>query len=175
MRRLMLWAPLLALLVIAALVIYGLLKPKEEFIHSNMVDRQLPAFALPAALPGTLGLSNADFTDGTPKLLNIFASWCIPCAAEAPQLDALKAEGVRIYGVAIRDTPGDLSNFLALHGNPFMRIGADADMKFQLSLGSSGVPETYVIDGKGKIIYQHIGDIREDDIPLMIEKLRALK
>ena len=96
----------------------------------------------------------------------------MPCIAEAPRLAALERAGAPIYGVAIRDTREDLENFLQQNGNPFARIGADDLSEVQLKIGSSGVPETFVVDGKGIIRYQHIGDIRESDVPLLLEKLR---
>jgi cytochrome c biogenesis protein CcmG/thiol:disulfide interchange protein DsbE len=113
-----------------------------------------------------------DFRDGKPKLLNIFASWCVPCIAEAPQLGELERSGAVVVGVALRDRPEELAAFLARHGNPFSRIGADDIGEVQLGIGSSGVPETFVIDGKGVIRYQHIGDIRESDVPVLLQKLK---
>ena len=110
---------------------------------------------------------------GQPRLLNIFASWCVPCAAEAPQLLALKQAGVPIDAIAIRDARPDVDAFLARYGNPYARIGLDARSAVQIALGSSGVPETFIVDGKGRIAYQHIGDIRADDVPMILEKLRA--
>src|SRR3546814_3631129 len=104
----------------------------------------------------------AEFQKGKPRLLNIFASWCVPCAAEAPQLAVLKEAGVAIDGIAIRDSREDLDRFLARWGNPYARIGSDVDSSVQIALGSSGVPETFVIDGKGMIVYQHIGAIRKE-------------
>ena len=109
----------------------------------------------------------ADMADGKPKLLNIFASWCVPCVVEAPQLQALRARGIDVVGVAIRDHPQDLAGFLARNGNPYSRIGADDVSKIQFDIGSSGVPESFVIDGKGVIRYQHIGDIRADQVDLI--------
>ena len=109
---------------------------------------------------------------GKPRLLNIFASWCVPCAAEAPQLMVLKQAGVEIDAIAIRDARADVDGFLARNGNPFARIGLDARSAVQIALGSSGVPETFVIDGAGRIAYQHIGEIRADDVPMILEKLR---
>jgi cytochrome c biogenesis protein CcmG/thiol:disulfide interchange protein DsbE len=113
--------------------------------------------------------------DGKPRLLNIFASWCLPCKAEAPHLETLKAAGVEIDAIAIRDKPEDVAAFLAEFGNPFRRIGSDNEMAVQLMLGSSGVPETYVIDGDGTILFQHIGDIRAEHVPMLIEKVNAAK
>ena len=73
--------------------------------------------------------------------------------------------------MAIRDRPEDVARFLERHGNPYVAIGADDISEVQFGIGSSGVPETFVIDGSGRITYQHIGDIRESDVPVLLEKL----
>lgn len=174
-RRWLLWAPLAVVAFIGGLAIYGLVVPKDDQVYSAMVGKKLPDFVLPAATAGVPSLSNTDMTDGKPRLLNIFASWCLPCKAEAPQLEALKAAGVEIDAIAIRDRPEDVAAFLAEFGNPFRRIGADSEMAVQLKLGSSGVPETYVIGGDGTILFQHIGDIRAEHVPMLIEKVNAAK
>jgi len=167
-----LWLPLALFLGFVALVMVGLYRPADRDIASAMIGKPLPEFALKAAVADRPGLSRADLADGKPRLLNIFASWCVPCAVEAPQLAALQAEGVDIAGVAIRDRPEDVAAFLARHGNPFSRIGADDRSIVQLGIGSSGVPETFVIDGRGTIRYQHIGEIRPEHLPLLRAKLK---
>lgn len=169
----LLWAPLLAFLVFVGLFAGGLMKPDDRIIVSRMVGRPLPAFALPAAASDRPPLASADMAQGQPRLLNIFASWCVPCAAEAPQLMALKQAGVPIDAIAIRDAREDVDGFLARWGNPYTRIGLDARSSVQLALGSSGVPETFVIDGQGRIVHQHIGDIRAEDVPELIAKWRG--
>jgi cytochrome c biogenesis protein CcmG/thiol:disulfide interchange protein DsbE len=137
-----------------------------------MVGKPLPRFALEPAVAERPGLASGDLAGGAPRLLNIFASWCIPCAIEAPQLETLRKEGVAIDGIAIRDKREDLAAFLERNGNPFARIGRDDVSTVQLALGSAGVPESFVVDGKGVIRYQHIGVIRPEDLPLIREKLR---
>lgn len=171
MSRWRLWVPLLLFAGFVALAGYMLTKPKDEFVESRMVGKELPYFALPPAVPDRPGLASADFKTGKPRLLNVFASWCLPCIAEARQLEQLAAMGVEIDGVAIRDRPEDVARFLRRHGNPYQRIGADDLSEVQLALGSSGVPETFVIDGAGRITYQHIGDIRREHVPMLLEKL----
>ena len=166
-----LWLPLALFGVIVAVVAWGLLRPASRDIPSRFVGHALPAFDLPAASDDRPGLKAADFAGGKPRLLNVFASWCIPCAAEAPQLEQLRAAGAEVYGVAVRDRKADLAGFLARNGNPYARIGADDRSIVQLAIGSSGVPETYVIDAKGVIRYQHIGDIRPEDVPMLLGKL----
>ena len=169
--RLVYAIPLALFFFFVGLAGFMLTQEKDEFVQSQMIGEPLPAFELPAATQGRPGVSLADFKDGQPKLLNIWASWCLPCIAEAPQLEALKEEGVEIIGVAIRDRPEDVADFLAKHGNPYTRIGADDLSALQLELGSSGVPETFVIDGNGIIRHQHIGDIRDSDVPKLLAEL----
>lgn len=166
-----LWLPLALFVGFVILVMLGLLRPADREVASAMIGKPLPEFALRAAVADRPGLARADLTDGKPRMLNVFASWCLPCAVEAPQLAALQASGAEIVGVAIRDRPEDVAAFLARHGNPFSRIGADDRSVVQLGIGSSGVPETFVIDGKGTIRYQHIGEIRPEHLPLLREKL----
>ena len=167
-----LWFPLALFVGFLGFTGYMLTKPKDEFVHSAMVGKELPYFDLPPAATGVPGVANADFRDGKPRLLNIWASWCLPCIAEAEQLDRLKKQGVDIIGVAWRDRPEDVTRFLAEHGNPYSRIGRDDLSEVQLGIGSSGVPETFVVDGRGVITYQHIGDIRPEHVPLLLRKLR---
>ena len=171
MSRWRLWVPLLLFLGFVGLAGYMLTRPKDEFVESRMIGQELPYFALRPATNERPGLSSADFKTGEPRLLNIFASWCLPCIAEAPQLQRLAAQGVAIEGIAIRDRPEDVADFLARHGNPYRAIGADDLSEVQLAIGSSGVPETFVIDGRGRIAYQHIGDIRPEDVAVLLEKL----
>jgi cytochrome c biogenesis protein CcmG/thiol:disulfide interchange protein DsbE len=172
-----LWLPLALFAGLVALVALGLLRPAPRDVHSAMVGKPLPQFALLPALTernGTRGggLARANFTDGKPRLLNVFASWCVPCAVEAPQLAQLKAAGVPIEAVAIRDKSQDIAAFLARNGDPFDRIAADPVSSLQLAIGSSGVPETFVIDGKGVIRYQHLGDIRPEHVAMLMQQWR---
>lgn len=170
--RYTLWIIVLLAAGLFGLFAYQLSQPKDDFVQSAMVGQQMPEFDLPPVVESRPGLSSADLADGQPRLLNVFASWCVPCAAEAPQLEALERAGANIVAVAIRDRPEDVERFLSLYGNPFTRIGKDDISEVQLAIGSSGVPETFVIDGNGRITYQHIGDIREDDVALLLDELR---
>jgi len=151
---------------------FMLSQPKDEFVESTMIGKPIPEFALPPIVTDRPGLSRADLADGKPKLLNVFASWCVPCAAEAPNLARLEASGANIVGVAIRDRPEDAAAFLSQYGNPFSRIGRDDIRQVQLSIGSSGVPETFVIDGNGVIRYQYIGPIGPGEVSLLLAQLR---
>lgn len=169
------WLKWLLLALVAGLFgLFGFMlsQPKEEFVESAMIGEPVPPFDLPPIVADRPGLSSRDLADGRPKLLNVFASWCVPCAAEAPNLAKLEAAGANIVAVAIRDRPEDVARFLEAYGNPFSRIGKDDISAVQLSLGSSGVPETFVIDGRGVIRYQHIGDVRDGDVAVLLAELR---
>lgn len=167
-----LWLPLALFVGFVGLAMAGLFAPANREVESAMIGKPLPAFDLRPAVDDRPGLKTADFADGRPRLFNVFASWCVPCAVESPQLEQLRAAGAEIHGVAIRDRKEDVSAFLARNGNPFTRIGADDVSEVQLGIGSSGVPETFVIDGKGIIRYQHIGEIRPEHVPMLLEKLK---
>ena len=175
MRRLILWLPLAMLAAFVLVVAFGLNRPSDQPIRSQLVGKPLPAFALPPAVPGKPGLDSASLVRGAPRVVNIFASWCIPCMAEAPQLKALADRGLPIDAIAVRDRPEDVAAFLARWGDPFRRIGADPNSKVQLALGSSGVPETFVVDGKGIIRHQHIGEIRPEHVPEIVRAYEAAR
>ena len=175
MRRLVLWVPLAVFLAFLVTVGIGLYSPAERTIRSRMIGQPIPAFALQPMLPDRPGVSSGDFARGTPRIVNVFASWCVPCIAEAPQMMALAARSIPIDAIAIRDRPEDVAAFLAEHGNPFDRIGSDPQTRVQIAFGSSGVPETFVIDGKGVIRHQHIGDIKPENVPEIIHAYEAAK
>jgi cytochrome c biogenesis protein CcmG/thiol:disulfide interchange protein DsbE len=175
-KRVLIWTPLVFFALVFGLVASGLLKPGDRTIHSAMVGKPVPQLALPGLIPGRPGVSNASLTaTGKPRLLNVFASWCIPCIAEAPQLMRLKQMGVQIDAIAVRDTPAAVQDFLARNGDPYAAIGDDKQSAAQLALGSSGVPETFVIDARGNIVEQHIGDVRADDVPKLLAALERAR
>ncbi len=171
MKRGLLWVPLAVFAGLFVVAGYALIKPADRTVRSAMIGRPVPEFALPPMLPGKPGLATAMFRQGKPRLLNVFASWCIPCAAEAAQLERLRGMGVPIDAVAIRDRPEDIRRFLARYGDPYETIGDDPESAVQLAFGSAGVPETFVIDGQGKIILQHVGEIRDEDVPKILEAM----
>ena len=171
MSRAVRFLPLVVLVAIIGALLWRLANPADTIIRSKLEGQSVPAFALPATVAGKPGLSSANLATGQPRLLNIFASWCVPCIGEAPVLDQLKRLGVQIDAIAIRDRPEDVARFLALHGDPFARIGSDVDSRVQLALGSAGVPESFVIDGKGIIRYQHVGPIEHHQIRTILAEL----
>ena len=174
-RRLILWVPLALFAAFLIVVAIGLYAPAERNVQSALVGRPVPDFDLPPSLPGRPGLSSLGLRRGEPHVVNIFASWCLPCRVEAPQLEALRRRGVPIDGIAVRDRPQDLAAFLSNYGDPFRSIGADLDRRVQMELGSAGVPETFVIDGEGVIRHQHIGAIMPQDMADILAAYEAAR
>ena len=171
MKRRLLLVPLALLLLFAGVALWRLSSPPDNVIRSKLEGQAIPAFSLPPAIPGRPGLDSASLASGGPRLVNIFASWCVPCIAEAPMLLELKNRGVQIDAIAIRDRPEDVADFLKRYGDPFQRIGADSNSRVQMTLGSSGVPESFVIDGRGIIRYQHVGPIMPQDMSNILAEL----
>jgi cytochrome c biogenesis protein CcmG/thiol:disulfide interchange protein DsbE len=175
MSRLVRFLPIAILFIFVGAVAWRLANPAEEEIASKMIGRHVPIFSLAPAITSKPGLRSADLARGEPRLVNVFASWCVPCIAEAPLLLALEQQGVKIDAVAVRDRPEDVAAFLADHGDPFEAIGSDPDSKVQLAWGSSGVPETFIVDGRGVIRYQHMGPIEPDDVPTLFREWEAAR
>lgn len=175
MKRLILWAPLALFLIFMITVAVGLYAPADRKITSRLIGKPVPEFALEPAVASHPTLSSADLKRGEPRLVNLFASWCVPCIAEAPQLLELKRRGIPIDAIAIRDRPQDVAAFLARWGDPYQRIASDPNTQVQIALGSSGVPETFVVDGRGVIRYQHIGDIRPEQVPEIVRAYEAAR
>jgi cytochrome c biogenesis protein CcmG/thiol:disulfide interchange protein DsbE len=167
--------PLIVFALLVGAVAWRLATPKDDRVASNLEGQPIPAIALPPAIPGKPGLASGDLAKGAPRLVNIFASWCVPCAAEAPVLLDLARRGVPIDAIAIRDRPEDVAAFLARNGDPFTRIGSDDRSQVQIALGSSGVPESFVVDGKGVIRAQHIGPIMPQDVPGLLRAMEDAK
>ncbi|GGD72965.1 redoxin family protein [Croceicoccus mobilis] len=166
------WLPLGLFALLCALVAWGLANPGSTEVESRMIGQPLPAIELPQAVEENPGVTLAGARESGPRLLNIWASWCVPCIVEAPVLEELKARGVAIDGVAIRDKSEDIEMFLQRNGNPYRGIARDDVSAVQMAIGSSGVPETFVIDADGIIRYQHIGPIMERDIAQIMARLK---
>jgi cytochrome c biogenesis protein CcmG/thiol:disulfide interchange protein DsbE len=140
-------------------------------LPSAMIGKPVPQFELPAIYGLTQGarpvpgLSSQHLQRGQPAILNVWASWCAPCAVEHPLLMSLaRSASVPIYGLNYKDKPDAAKAFLAKLGNPFAAIGADQTGMTAIDFGVYGVPETFVIDGQGRILYRHAGPLTEDII-----------
>ena len=122
--------------------------------------------------PGMLDLKTAGV--GRPMLVNVFASWCGPCRAEHPRLMALKARGVAVVGVALRDEPEATRAFLDEMGDPYARVLVDADGKAAAAMGVTGAPETLAVDAMGKIVARSYGVlVDEAEIDRMVAAMQA--
>jgi len=175
MKRPILLLPLAVFALFLVTAGWRLAAGRDDTIRSRVIGQPIPAFALGPAVPGRIGVASGDLMTGKPRLLNVFASWCVPCGVEAPQLMELNRRGIPIDAIAVRDRPEDVARFLADYGNPFQRIGLDRDTRVQISLGSSGVPETFVIDGHGIIRHQHIGVISPEDVGELVAAYEAAR
>ena len=139
-------------------------------IPSALIDKPAPEFALPGIGGTGPGFTTGDL-GGRVALVNVFASWCLPCRIEHPILTRLAAEGIPVYGINIRDKAEDARRFLDEFGNPYTRVGADTDGRVALDWGVYGYPETFVIDRDRRIRYRHVGPIRPSDLKRKIRPL----
>ena len=174
MKRLVFLLPVLLFALVVAGFAIGL-RGDPSKIPSMLIDRPLPAFALPGVRPGEPGFASADFK-GEPKLLNIFASWCVSCRVEHPILLGLKERGVPIYGLDWKDKPSDGARWLDEQGDPYLATASDENGRVGIDLGVTGAPETFVVDKHGRVRYKQIGpitaDVWRDTIEPLMAKLR---
>jgi cytochrome c biogenesis protein CcmG/thiol:disulfide interchange protein DsbE len=143
---------------LAALFWAGMQRSDPDRLPSAREGRPAPAVQVVALGPGPV-LAAADLTAPGVKLVNFWASWCAPCRVEHPSLMALAGEGVPIHGVNYKDQPEKALGFLDELGNPFATLGADATGRMGLDWGLYGVPETFVIDGQGRVILRFPGPV----------------
>ena len=175
MKRILFLAPLAVFAAIAVNFALGLNRD-PAFVPSMLIDRPVPPFSLPPIEGRTDGLSSADL-EGEVSLINVFASWCVSCRVEHPVLMEISREGAApLYGLNWKDKPGDGARWLARFGDPYARIGDDADGRVAIDFGVTGAPETFVIDKRGRVRHKHVGPIsREtwrDILRPMIEELK---
>ncbi len=176
MRRLLFIVPAIVFLVIAGFLAVGLTRDPSE-LPSALLDRPAPDFALPP-LPGRdeHGFSRADLGTGEPALVNVFASWCVPCRVEHPLINRLAEEGITIHGINHKDQAANAQAWLLELGDNFTRVGFDLDGRGAIEWGVYGVPETYIVDADGTIVHRHVGPLQardvERDIRPILERLR---
>ncbi|MCV2880916.1 DsbE family thiol:disulfide interchange protein [Actibacterium sp. XHP0104] len=143
---------------LAVLFFLGMERENPNELPSAFVGRAAPAVQLTPLGEGAT-ITDADIAAEGVKLVNFWASWCAPCRAEHPMLEDLAAEGVTIYGINYKDEPANALGFLDELGNPYTAIAADAQGRTALEWGVYGVPETYVIDGQGRILHRTAGPL----------------
>jgi cytochrome c biogenesis protein CcmG/thiol:disulfide interchange protein DsbE len=172
MKRLLYIAPLIVVLVIVGYFASGLTRDPHE-LPSALIDRPFPAIDLPPIVGHEKGFTTADLA-GHVALVNIFASWCVPCKVEHPLLMAhAKGGGIPIYGIAWKDDPAATADLLAQDGNPYRLVGADRSGRAAIDLGVTGVPETYLVDKTGHIRYKLARPITEGDWTEVLQPLMA--
>jgi cytochrome c biogenesis protein CcmG, thiol:disulfide interchange protein DsbE len=167
--------PLVLVAVLLGFLFYQLLSGEgPSQLPSALIGKPVPDFALPA-IPKLLsdlgpvpGLSSAAFKTGKVSILNFWSSTCAPCVLEHPQLAELSAQGIPLFSIDYKDKPEAARRFLATHGNPYRAIGADDSGFTAIDFGVYGTPETFVIDGNGRIVYRYPGPLSPE---IMAEKI----
>jgi cytochrome c biogenesis protein CcmG/thiol:disulfide interchange protein DsbE len=163
MRRLFFLLPMALFAAVVAMFAAGLGRD-PAVLPSTLIGKPLPAFTLPPVRPGDRGLASGDlWADGKPRLLNVFASWCVSCRIEHPVLLGLKARGVAIDGLDWKDRAADGARYLAAQGDPYGQVGNDESGRAGIDLGVTGAPETFVVDGRGRVRYKQVGPITQED------------
>jgi cytochrome c biogenesis protein CcmG/thiol:disulfide interchange protein DsbE len=174
--------PLIAFLLLAGLLFVRLGAGDASRLPSALIGQSAPSLNLPG-LGDAPGLSDADLRKGHVTLVNIFASWCQPCHVEHEFLLALskdadlKARGVTLVGVAQKDSPENIRRFLGAAGDPYAKVGMDADGRAGIDWGVYGVPETFIVRGDGVIAYKVIGPMNAETLESVVkpEILKAMK
>jgi len=173
-KRIFYLLPLAVFLVMAIYFAIGLTKD-PKILPSALIDKPVPDFILPPIEGGSgNGFSSTDLKGPGVKVVNVFASWCVPCRAEHTIITQLaKKKVAKVYGLNYKDKPKDALKWLADLGDPYAAIGADTKGRVAIDFGVYGIPETFIIDGTGTIRYKYVGPIdqqRLDDVILPIIK-----
>lgn len=163
MRRILTLLPVVVFAGLALLLWRGLYGDPST-LPSTLINKPVPAFTLPAVTELNVpGLSDADLKTGKVTVVNIWASWCGPCRQEHPLLLQLSKRGdITLVGINNKDDAANAARFLGALGQPFAKIGADTNGRVTIDWGGYGVPETFIVDGKGVIRHKHVGPLSEE-------------
>ena len=168
MRRILYLVPLAAFFMLAAWFAIGLTRDPSK-LPSALLDRPAPEFALRELAGSDVPALSSASLQGKVSLVNVFASWCVPCRAEHPILMRLAREnGVPVYGISYKDKAADSLKFLRELGNPYAAIGHDESGRVGIEWGVYGVPETFVVDRTGRIRHKHVGPITPKDLETLL-------
>jgi cytochrome c biogenesis protein CcmG/thiol:disulfide interchange protein DsbE len=174
-NRLIYILPLTVFLIMAVYFAIGLTKD-PKILPSALIDKPVPEFSLPPidGGPGT-GFSSADLRGNGVSVVNVFASWCVPCRIEHPLITRLAALKVAtVYGLNYKDKPESALKWLREMGDPYAAHGADPKGRVAIDFGVYGIPETFIIDNQGIIRYKYVGPINaarlEKEILTIIRK-----
>ena len=169
MKRVLYILPAVAFAALAWFLFEGLRAPPPGDLPSVLIDKPVPSLTLPALDAKSPSFGAKELAAGNVTVVNVFASWCVPCREEAPQLAQLgRARGVQLYGLVWKDTRAKARAFLDDVGNPYARIGFDGEGTAGIQWGVYGVPETYIIDRHGVIRERYVGPITPDSLVLDI-------
>ena len=164
-RSWLVFLPLVAFLALAGLLLLRLYAGDASRLPSALIGKSVPTFALaPVDGLNKPGLATVDLKAGNVTVLNVFASWCVPCREETPALLALAKSGSRIVGIAYKDQPAATIRFLGQDGDPYQAVGSDPTGRTGIDFGVYGVPETYVVKGDGTIVAKIVGPLNEDNV-----------
>jgi len=163
--------PITVFIALTVLFVVGLNSGDPGKLPSVLINKPVPEFTLPS-LPelkgpdGSVpGFASQDLAKGRVSIVNVWASWCIPCHQEHPFLVTLNEKsGAPLFGLNYKDKATPARRFLGRYGNPYVAVGVDANGKTAIDWGVYGVPETFIISGAGKIVYKHVGPINNDVI-----------
>lgn len=162
MNRWIYLAPVLGFALLAFFLFKSLWAPAPSIIPSALLNRPAPRLNLPGLDAQSVAFTPADLASGHVSVVNVFASWCAPCRSEAGELMALAhVPGIALYGMTQKDKPEATRAFLNDVGNPFSRIARDDNGRASIEWGVYGVPETFVIDGKGIIRLKYVGPLTD--------------
>jgi cytochrome c biogenesis protein CcmG/thiol:disulfide interchange protein DsbE len=162
MKRGIFLLPIAGFAVLAFFLFKSLWSPSPDLVPSALLNKPAPRLVLPGLDTQSAAFTPADLAAGHVSVVNVFASWCAPCRTEADQLAELaKLPGVALYGMTQKDKPAATRAFLDEVGNPFARISRDDDGRASIEWGVYGVPETYVVDGKGIIRLKFVGPLSD--------------
>ncbi|HUH76891.1 MAG TPA: DsbE family thiol:disulfide interchange protein [Devosia sp.] len=156
--------PLIALVALVA-IFASSMDRDPNLIRSVLINKPAPAISLPAIADLGVPGFDAESLKGEVTVVNVFASWCIPCRDEHPLLEAVKAVAdVRLFGINQSDAPENARKFLAELGNPYAAVGADRDRRASIDWGVYGVPETFVVNAQGIITFKHVGPLTQQSV-----------
>ncbi|OXE36770.1 MAG: thiol:disulfide interchange protein [Phenylobacterium zucineum] len=171
MTRWLALAPLAVLAALALLFSLYALKHDPKVQPRALVGKALPDLVLPSLDDGRPITLRRLVTGESPVLVNVYASWCGPCALEAPQLMRLKQKGAVLIGIAYKDAPENTQAFLARVGDPYAQRLMDRDGRAGIELGVTGVPETYLVNAQGLILAKYPAPLSEADVRSLLVQL----